>query len=488
LQFDSTKPPGNTGASLDGQHYDAVVIGAGMSGLAASIRLGMYGHRTLLLERHLAPGGLNSFYRMGGHDFDVGLHALTNYVPPGVKGTPLGKIFRQLRMDRESLDLCPQIRSAIVFPGSRLQFSNDFELFRSEIAQNFPDEIEAFDRFTEFVKNYHAVNLAPDSSSARTEIQRFLRNPLLIEMLLCPLFYYGSARENDMDFGQLVVLFRALFLEGFCRPFEGVRPIIRNLLKRAKEVGVERKMGMGVRCMEPQDHRITSLTLDDGSRITARHVVSTIGSNETAALIQDTAPIAAGIVKTGRLSFAELIAITDQPPKTLGFEDTIVFFNHKNILAYERPDTRIDERSGVICVPNHYDYGDRELKNHSIRITAQANYPLWKALSKDDYAQAKLEAAEQLLATAVRAAPKSNLSDLKSSIVFRDLFTPTTITRYTGHLEGAVYGAPVKVKDGGTLYQNLYLCGTDQGFLGIVGAMLSGISIVNYHILKGENA
>jgi hypothetical protein len=37
---------------------------------------------------------------------------------------------------------------------------------------------------------------------------------------------------------------------------------------------------------------------------------------------------------------------------------------------------------------------------------------------------------------------------------------------------------------GGPRSSNLYLCGTDQGFLGIVGAMLSGISMANYHILQ----
>jgi hypothetical protein len=42
------------------------------------------------------------------------------------------------------------------------------------------------------------------------------------------------------------------------------------------------------------------------------------------------------------------------------------------------------------------------------------------------------------------------------------------------------------VRDGRTHLSNLYLCGTDQGFLGIVGAMLSGISMANYHILQGR--
>jgi len=63
------------------------------------------------------------------------------------------------------------------------------------------------------------------------------------------------------------------------------------------------------------------------------------------------------------------------------------------------------------------------------------------------------------------------------------MFTPRTIAKFTGHLGGAIYGASVKNRQGRTEMANLYLCGTDQGFLGIVGAMLSGISMANYHIL-----
>ena len=43
-----------------------------------------------------------------------------------------------------------------------------------------------------------------------------------------------------------------------------------------------------------------------------------------------------------------------------------------------------------------------------------------------------------------------------------------------------------KVKDGRTHLENLFLAGTDQGFLGIVGAMLSGISMANLHVLQGR--
>ena len=77
---------------------------------------------------------------------------------------------------------------------------------------------------------------------------------------------------------------------------------------------------------------------------------------------------------------------------------------------------------------------------------------------------------------------------LATATVATDMFTPKTITRYTGHFRGAIYGVAEKRRQGRTSLENLYLCGTDQGFLGIVGAMLSGISMANYHILQKEAA
>src|SRR5882762_4216349 len=71
--------------------YDTLIIGAGMSGLAAGIRLAYYDQRVCILERHSTIGGLNSFYRLRGRDYDVGLHALTNFTPKGTKTGPLGR-------------------------------------------------------------------------------------------------------------------------------------------------------------------------------------------------------------------------------------------------------------------------------------------------------------------------------------------------------------------------------------------------------------
>ncbi|NNK12951.1 MAG: NAD(P)/FAD-dependent oxidoreductase, partial [Desulfofustis sp.] len=76
------------------------------------------------------------------------------------------------------------------------------------------------------------------------------------------------------------------------------------------------------------------------------------------------------------------------------------------------------------------------------------------------------------------------VGDFSEHIVFSDCFTPHTVERFTGKHGGAIYGSPKKVSDGSMGYENLVLAGTDQGFLGIVGAMLSGVSMVNKHILS----
>ena len=63
------------------------------------------------------------------------------------------------------------------------------------------------------------------------------------------------------------------------------------------------------------------------------------------------------------------------------------------------------------------------------------------------------------------------------------MFTPLTIQRFTGHAAGAVYGSPRKHLDGTTGIDGLFLIGTDQGYLGVVGALISGLVMANRHVL-----
>lgn len=478
-------------------HYDVAIIGAGMSGLAAGIRLAHFGKRVCIFERHNAVGGLNGFYSTGGRKFDVGLHAMTNFVKPGVKGTPLTKLLRQLRIDRDEFALCEQKQSRVAFgPAGEvsLRFTNDFAVFEAEVAARFPAEIDGFRRLVALVRTYDDVSLTAAPESARAIVRRHIADPLLEDMLFCPVMYYGSASEHDMEFGQFVIMFKALFLEGFARPFEGVRVVLRVLLEKYRAAGGERRMKCGVRRIIARAGRADALELDDGTQITADHVLSSIGAPETARLVaassgamgQGSAGSLSGEPEAGRHSFVETITILRRAPAALGWaDDTIVFFNDSPRFDYACPADDVDTRSGVICLPNNFDFGPgRELPEGIFRVTCLARPTRWFDWAEPDYRAAKSRWFDAVQRSARRFLPPVADDALAAEIVATDMFTPRTIARYTGHVNGAIYGAPAKVKDGRTALANLYLCGTDQGFLGIVGAMLSGISMANYHILQ----
>jgi len=209
--------------------YDTIIIGAGMSGLAAGIRLAHFDRHVCILERHDRIGGLNWFYRQRGRDYDVGLHAVTNYTPKGTRRGPLARMLRQLRLAWDELALAPQVGSAIAFPGVTLKFSNNFELLESEVARHFPRQKDNFRRMVAELTDYDQLGSSDTGRSAREVVGRCIDDELLVEMILCPLLLYGGARERDMDYGQFSIMFRAIFLEGLARPLAGVRLILKKL-------------------------------------------------------------------------------------------------------------------------------------------------------------------------------------------------------------------------------------------------------------------
>lgn len=459
-------------------HYQTLIIGAGMSGLAAGIRLAYYDRSVCIVERHTTIGGLNSFYRLRGRNYDVGLHAVTNYAPPGTKKGPLAKLLKQLRLRWDDFALAPQTGSTVVFPGHRLAFANNFAAFRDSVAGEFPAQADPFDKLVAHINAFDELNLQQAPQSARRVVGEFLSDPVLIDMLFCPLMFYGSAIPQDMDFAQFVIMFKSIFKEGFARPYEGVRRILKTLVRQFKELGGELKLRHGVKEIRIDHGRAVGVVLDDGREMTADNVLSSAGAAETFELCGKSRPRQS--TAAGEISFNEAIFVLDRQPAEIGHRETIVFYNDSHEFRYEPPAEPLDVRSGIICSPNNFQYTDgRELEEGVLRITALANPAYWMNLPQDAYEREKQAWCARMVESAVRFIP-----DFRGHIVDTDVFTPRTIRRFTGHVHGAVYGAPHKILDGRTHLPNLFLCGTDQGFLGIIGSMLSGITMANNHLLR----
>ena len=457
--------------------YDVLIIGAGMSGLAAGIRSAYYGKKVCIVEKHHRVGGLNSFYNRGGRKFDVGLHAMTNYVPKGVKLSPLPKLLRQLKLKAEDFALYPQRMSLIKFPNKTLRFDNDFDFFVQEVTGNFPGQADNFQELLKTIFEYDELNLDAKPISAREVVSSIISDPLLVDMIFCPVMFYGNAQENDMEFGQFVIMFKSIFCEGFARPQAGVRQILDVLVKKYKDCGGELKIKCAVTSLRCAYGKVESVLLENGEVTTADKILSSVGYVETMKLLTDY-DFSKFNCQVGQLSFIEFILCLNKEPAEMGHNTTIVFYNNSDRFHYRKPDELVDVSSGVICCPNNFQF-DNPLPKGMLRITNLANFDLWNSLDEKEYKAQKATWLEATLKEVVKFVP-----DFRASIIFTDIFTPKTIHRFTGHINGAVYGTPNKIKTGRTHLDNLFICGTDQGFLGIVGAMLSGISMANLHVLQ----
>jgi len=453
---------------------DVAIIGAGMSGLAAAIRLAHFGKKVCIFERHTVWGGLNSFYKKGGHHFDTGLHAVTNYIQSDYKGprVPLQLISRQLRIPIDDFALRPQSYSQTAFESVSLNWENGLDRITAELSEKFPDQVDGWMRLSEACLNYPPALENRPFVSARAQLSEFISDPVLIDMILCPLLYYGSAVENDVDFGQFITLYNSIYREGFGRPDKGVKHILNLLLKRLEETGGEMRRRCGVAELQVEDGRVKALRLDNGETVNAKVVLSSAGLAETARMRSDSAKDALE-KDLGELAFVENIFVLDTSPKNLGLDTTITFFNHADRFAWSQPSDFVDFNSGVLCIPDNYLWEEAPPEHH-LRITHLANWKKWFALKGEAYSENKLALIEKSKKSVERFT-----GDFSKHIIYTDGFSPTTVKKFTGHLRGAIYGSPNKRPDGRTDLENLFLCGTDQGMLGIIGAMVSGVAVAN---------
>lgn len=121
----------------------AIVIGAGLGGLAAAMRLGAKGYTVTVIDKLDVPGGRGSAIWQDGHRFDLGPTIVT--VPQLYRElwAACGRRFED-DVDLRSLDPFYEIR----WPdGTKFVAQHDTKAMREEVAKIEPRDVAGFDAF-----------------------------------------------------------------------------------------------------------------------------------------------------------------------------------------------------------------------------------------------------------------------------------------------------------------------------------------------------
>jgi prolycopene isomerase len=160
--------------------YDVVVIGAGLSGLAAASLLAKRGLRVAVVDKNYEPGGSCGIFKRNSIIFDQGAAMLYGF---GEKGFNAHRfVFNCLE---EPIDVVKHdLLYCVNFKGKRIRFWPDTGMFSEELAQVFPSEKENIKRFYHDLETmYRHVMVespsytTPDETDPDEASKGFLRHP-----------------------------------------------------------------------------------------------------------------------------------------------------------------------------------------------------------------------------------------------------------------------------------------------------------------------
>ena len=276
----------------------AVVIGAGIGGLAAAMRLGAMGYAVTVVDRLDSPGGRGSAIERDGHRFDLGPTIVT--VPQTLRDlwAATGRDF-DADVDLRPLDPFYELR----WPdGSRLAVRADLAEMRAEVARLSPGDVAGWERFLADAKRRYAVGfedlgrrpmhriadtlrvlptfarLRADRSVAAHAASRVRDPRLQMALSFHPLFIGGDPFRVTSMYA-LVSYLEATY--GVHYAMGGVAAIARAMARVIEGQGGRVRLRCEVEEITTDGGRASGVRLAGGERVAADVVVSNADAGHT---------------------------------------------------------------------------------------------------------------------------------------------------------------------------------------------------------------
>jgi phytoene desaturase len=276
----------------------AIVIGAGLGGLAAAIRLGARGYRVTVLEQLDAPGGRAYVFRQDGFIFDAGPTIIT---APFLLEDLWRLCHRRLSDDVQLRAVQPFYR--IRFDdGEVLDCSADERSMREQIERIAPGDFSGYQRFLKASEDIYNVaferlahlpfdslqdmlRLVPDLWRLRSYrsiyglAASFVKNPRLrFALSFHPLFVGGNPFTTTSIYGLIAFLERRW---GVHCAVGGTGTIVTGMVKLIEGQGGEVRCAARVKSVATEGRRAIGVMMADGQVLRSDIVVSNADSAST---------------------------------------------------------------------------------------------------------------------------------------------------------------------------------------------------------------
>ena len=455
--------------------YDAVVIGAGIGGLACGALLAKNRRSVLVAEQSSQPGGCCASFEHGGYLFDKGICYLMGCEPGGAIHEILEEL--ELRQKIELVKMEPAIR--IIGSDYDLRISSA-ESFEDRLIKLFPMEAMAIRRFvaecratTTKIERFSKKSLDLMSMWQKTAfvitfllryrrmmkymrkswqevVDSFFKDAKLRAISLSAFPYYGP--------GAMALVMTVLGnMDGFYYPKGGLQALADLLSAGLRKYDGDLALDTMVNKIVIEGNRAAGVELSDGRRVKARYVVSNVDARQTFLKL----------VGEERLPLKFRRELDESPPspsafivslgvglnlKAMGFEETYIIYNPSNDIG-ELFGTDPEKCIVSINIHSIIDPSQAPDSTTAVQLMAMLPYDMVK-----DWGAAEEAIADKLIASAEKVIPR-----LSEHIICRHIISPLTFEQCTLNSQGATTGWQLtpgsKIRSQKTPIKNLYQAG-----------------------------
>ena len=276
----------------------AIVIGAGLGGLASAMRLGAKGYAVTVLDRLDLPGGRGSSITQNGYRFDLGPTIVT--VPQGLRDlwAACGRDFDR-DVTLKALDPYYEIR----FPdGSTFAARQDDDAMAAEVFRLSPRDLAGYRKFLNDSEDRYWFGYEDLGRRPMSELWELIKVlPRFVWLRADRSVYAHAARRVRDPRLRFALSFHPLFIGG--DPFRvtsmyilvshlekafgvhyamgGVQAIAKAMAQVVRDQGGQVKFGVEVDEITVENGRASGVRLTDGRNIAADIVVSNADAGHT---------------------------------------------------------------------------------------------------------------------------------------------------------------------------------------------------------------